>query len=321
MILNGTPVSKNEADLYAQWEILDWRVLGYRSFYSFSANHLVYDDKYPNKIIRTLNVDYLTRRMAPYTYQVLKNDCINLPPKTYESKYYYLTENQSEFYDYIAQKMLLELDELKPHTIYKLFSALQDVISGLYVTEDEKTKRIKTSPFFNKIEENPRIQKLMDIISCIDDKVIIYCKYTHEILSIVELLNKTYGAGSAVPFYGGITHKKRAENKQRFENSTKFFVANKQCAGFGLNLQFCNYIIFYSNDWDYGTRTQAEDRVHRNGQKNNVCIIDIIAEHTLDERIKRCLFRKECLVDEFRDEIRRIKDAKVIDAWIHGRGE
>ena len=40
LILNGTPVSKNEADLFAQWYILDWRILGYQSYYSFAANHI-----------------------------------------------------------------------------------------------------------------------------------------------------------------------------------------------------------------------------------------------------------------------------------------
>ena len=35
MLLNGTPVTKNEADLFAQWYILDWRILGYRSYWSY----------------------------------------------------------------------------------------------------------------------------------------------------------------------------------------------------------------------------------------------------------------------------------------------
>ena len=32
LILNGTPISKNIADLFSQWYILDWRILGYRSW-------------------------------------------------------------------------------------------------------------------------------------------------------------------------------------------------------------------------------------------------------------------------------------------------
>ena len=70
LILNGTPITKTEADLYSQWYFLDWRVLGYKSFWSFAANHLEYDDA--GRIIRSLNTDYLTKKMAPYSYQVKK---------------------------------------------------------------------------------------------------------------------------------------------------------------------------------------------------------------------------------------------------------
>ena len=37
LILNGTPIGKNEADLFAQFYILDWRILGYSSYWSFAA--------------------------------------------------------------------------------------------------------------------------------------------------------------------------------------------------------------------------------------------------------------------------------------------
>ena len=75
----------------------------------------------------------------------------------------------------------------------------------------------------------------------------------------------------------------------QFKTVSKFLIANKSCAGYGLNLQFCSYIIYYSNDWDYATRAQSEDRVHRIGQNKNVHIIDICAAYTLDEKIIKCL--------------------------------
>ena len=59
LILNGTPVTRNETDLFAQWYILDWRVLGYKSYWSFAANHIEYDEMIPGKLRRVLNVDYL----------------------------------------------------------------------------------------------------------------------------------------------------------------------------------------------------------------------------------------------------------------------
>ena len=320
LILNGTPISKNEKDLFSQWYILDWRILGYKSFWSFAANHLEYDDKIPGKINRVLNVDYLVKKIAPYTYQVKKSECLDLPSKTYETVYYHLTDEQFYHYDHVADKLMFEVDEMKPYTIYRLFTGLQNVISGLRVTITEDDEMI-TKPFFNNPKDNPRIQKLFELIERLEEKAIIFCKYTHEIKTITKLINEEYGEGTAIEFYGELNQKKRQENLERFENGSQFLVANKTCAGYGLNLQFCNYVIYYSNDWDYATRIQSEDRVHRMGQKNNVHFIDICAANTLDERILKCLERKENLIDCFKYELEQQKDKKqeLVELYIYGR--
>lgn len=316
LILNGTPITRTESDLYSQWYFLDWRVLGYKSFWSFAANHLEYDET-GKRIIRSLNTDYLTKKIAPYSYQVKKDECLGLPEKTYEKVYCELTEEQMEHYELIADELLFEVDEMKPHTIYKLFTGLQNVISGFRVINGEK--HLSKTLFFDKPEDNPRIQLLMDLISKIDEKVIIFCKYTQEINDIVKLINKAYGENTAVPFFGELSQKKRQKCLDMFRDKSQFLVANKSCAGYGLNLQFCAYLIYYSNDWDYATRIQSEDRVHRLGQNRNVHIIDICASDTLDERILDCLERKENLVDSFKQELEEMKDKDELISWIDKR--
>jgi SNF2 family DNA or RNA helicase len=316
LILNGTPISRNEADLFAQWYILDWRILGYSSFWSFANNHLEFDEA-TGRIVRAHNVDYLVRKIAPYTYQIKKDECLTLPTKHYKEFGYHLTRAQYDHYDDVANQLLFELDELKPYTIYRLLTGIQNVLSGFRVGTGEKLTK---KPFFDNPIENPRIQLLLEVLEKADpDKAIIYCKYTQEINDIVYLLNERYGSGSAVAFNGEV--KQRQENIQTFTDSARFFVANKTCAGYGLNLQFCNCIIYYSNDWDYATRAQSEDRVHRIGQEREVQIIDLYARHTLDERILSCLKRKESLVDSFKYMIKKMKDRKdlkVIKDWIDG---
>ena len=273
-ILNGTPITKNEADLFSQWYILDYRILGYKSFWSFEANHIEYDEK--GRIRRCLNIDYLTKKISPYTYQVLKKECLDLPDKTYDTKYYELSNEQYEHYDKIADELMFSLDEFKPETIYRLFTGLQNIICGMRVTviKDKKnTDRIISTPFFDNPHENPRIELLLNILEQITEKVIIFAKYTSEIDDIYDTLIKKYGEESAVRYYGKLNLKKRQNNFDKFSADARFFVANKVCAGYGLNMQFCSYIIYYSNDWDYGTRSQSEDRVHRIGQNKNVNII------------------------------------------------
>ncbi|WP_052523807.1 DEAD/DEAH box helicase [Geobacillus kaustophilus] len=322
LILNGTPVSRNETDLFAQWYILDWRILGYKSFWSFAANHIEWDERVRGKVVRTLNVDYLVRKISPYSYQVKKDECLDLPDKTYQTYYYEMDDRQRDHYWQVANELLFEVNELEPHTIYRMLSGVQSVIAGFWV--DTRGKHLKRTPFFRDPLENPRMELLLDIVEMIDEKIMIFCKYTQEILDIVKVLNEKYGDGSAVPFYGEIPQRKRQENLRQFEKNARFLVANKSCAGYGLNLQFCRYMIFYSNDWDYATRAQAEDRLHRIGQEKNVHIIDICADNSLDVRILKCLQRKESLVDTFKGLIELMKDKKdlnVLGEWLDGKAD
>lgn len=312
MILNGTPICKNEADLYAQWYILSWKILGYQSFWSFAANHLEYDENIPGKVRRCLNTEYLVEKIAPYSYQMKKSECLDLPEKTYELEYFTVSPKQYDEYKRVKEIFLDDVNEFEENTIYRLFTALQLVLSGKRITSEIR-EPIKSEPMFKDIYDNPRIEKLLGVLNQIsEDKVIIFCKYTQEINDIVGILNDEYGDGAAVPFNGELNQKKRQQNIDKFINSARFFVANKQCGAYGLNLQFCSYIIYYSNDWDYGTRAQSEDRVHRIGQNKNVHIIDICASNKLDERIINCLYRKENLIDSFKDELEKNKDKEEI---------
>lgn len=315
MILNGTPISKNEADLFAQWYILDWRILGYKSFYSFAANHLEYKTvKLPSgreittdQIIRVLNVDYLTEKIAPYMYQIKKDEVLKeLKPKQYHMRYFFLDDLQEEEYYETKELFLFNVVDWRSETIFKLFSALQHITSGKKILSAPE-KRMRTEKMYTW-ENNPRIQCLKRTLEDIgEDKCIIFAKYQDEINDIALLLqseNKSY-----IEFTGKISQKKRQENREKFKNDVQFMLANKQCGAYGLNLQFCHNIIFYSNDFDLATRLQAEDRVHRIGQEKTVHIYDICCEYTIDVFIANCLQNKSNLLDSFKKQISIWKEA------------
>lgn len=318
LILNGTPISRNEADLFAQWYILDWRILGYRSFYSFAANHLEMDADRPERIVRVLETDYLARKIAPYTFECRKEDVLTLPSKRYYSWGFSLTPEQWEHYEEVAEVLLLQVNEFRPETIYRLLSNLQAITSGFCVQFSKDGRHCSTLRMFQP-EDNPRIQRLLEIIDEIGEaQAVIYCRYTQEISDICAVLG-----AEAVPFYGELSQAERQQNKTKFKHGeARYLVANKSCAQFGLNLQFCNHEIFYDNDWDWGTRAQAEDRLHRAGQEKDVLIYDIYARGTLDETIMKCLDRKERLLDRFKQEVKKHNDtSSFIKAAMFGHLE
>ena len=306
LILNGTPISRNEADLFSQWYVLDWRILGYQSYYSFSANHLEMDSDYPGKVRRILNTDYLARKIAPYTYECSKASVLELPPKQYYTKSFWLTDEQQIHYDEIGQILINQMDERKPATVYRLFGAMQAITSGFGVALND-TRTHNTLFRFLPPEDNPRLIALNELLNEIgNEQAVIYCHYTQEIEDILAILGS-----KALPFYGEMKQSSRQENKTAFkEGYAQYLVANKSCAQFGLNLQFCHNEVFYNNDWDWGTRAQAEDRLHRAGQTHPVKIYDIFAERTIDVTIQKCLCRKERMSDIFKEVVRSHNSTK-----------
>lgn len=317
LILNGTPVSKCEADLFQQFYILDPRILGYKSYYSFSANHIMYDERHPGKIARMLNVDYLTNKIAPYSYEVRKTDVLNLKDKKYIPAPFYLTEEQR--YEYERAKMdflsLKTWDAWENNTIiYRTFTALQQVTSGRKITTPAD-KSLHHIDMFSDPMENPRVEALCDVLDKIgQSKVVIWCEYTHEIKTLQKVIKQKYGVEPAL-CYGAMTKKQRAAERARFEDDTQYFIINKDCASFGLNLQFCSCSVFYNNDWDWATRGQAEDRLHRAGQENTVMVYNLYAVDTIDVRILSCVSRKESLATEFRKHLHK----KNFYEWLDGK--
>lgn len=208
------------------------------------------------------------------------------------------------------------IDALGDAAIYRAFTALQEVSSGRRIISPVD-KPIRHERMFTPMD-NPRIQALLDGIAHMEDgKIVIWCKFTHEIEDVVSALERTYGLGCAAQFHGKIRPNARDAALERFRGETRFLVANKGCAGLGLNLQHCHMAIYYNNDWNWAMRVQSEDRIHRIGQEHTVKILDICADAGIDGQILRCLDRKEHLADRLRSEL---NDRKA-DAWLRARAE
>lgn len=296
LILNGTPVSRNEADLYAQWYFLDRRIFGYRTFWSFAANHLEKDEY--GRYRRVLNVGYLTEKIKPYSFMKKKDEVLSLPRKHVYRSRFELSEEQNKHYNRVADDMLMQVDEADESTIYRTFTALQLVTSGRRVTQT--VKPLKSEPFYKDPYDNPRIKCLLDILP--KEKTIIWVKFKHEADEIAQVLP----AGSSSIFTGQVNLKQRMKNLERFRTDPEclYLIANKVCGGYGLNLQFCHKAIYYNNDFNYATRAQSEDRIHRIGQEYEVEIDDILSDGRIDERIVDCLDRKENLSEQFKRKLK-----------------
>jgi SNF2 family DNA or RNA helicase len=307
MILTGTPLSQGVVDLYAQMRFLSPKILGYNSFYSFTANHLEYSDKYPGKVVRAHNVEYLAAKIQPYVYQVTKKECLDLPPKLYETRYFKMTVEQREAYESAKAEILrIDPDRFDSSVILRLFTVLQQIVCGFWNRRD-KNGEIKRLEFFHH-----RLYTLVDVILDIpeNEKIIIWCKYRYDIEKIKKMLQERYGKESLAEFHGGLSERKRNQEIKRFRSEARFLLATQSTGGHGLTLNEARYVIFYNNTFKYADRLQAEDRCHRIGQEHKVTYIDIECSSSIDERISAALARKGNVLEAFREEVNKVKGDK-----------
>jgi SNF2 family DNA or RNA helicase len=309
LVMTGTPLSQGVVDLYAQMRFLSWRILGYKSFYSFARNHLEYSDRYPGMIVAAHNVPVLAAKVQPYTYQVTKSECMDLPAKAYATRWYGMTERQRAVYEQAKTDILMCIEDygdLDSYTIFRLFTALQQIACGFWNRKHEDGS-VETVTF-----PHMRLDVFAATIAQIPtgEKAVIWSKYRRNIEEIVALLNEEYGAGSVAQFHGGLSERARNAEIERFRNDARFLVATQASGGHGLTLNEAGYHIFYSNGFKYAERIQAEDRSHRIGQTRNVHYIDIVCDGSIDERIASALIDKADALEQFKRQVDKVKDKR-----------
>lgn len=300
LVLTGTPMSQGYQDLFAQMRFLSPKILGYNSFYSFSANHLEYSDKYPGLIVRAHNTAWLAAKMQPYVYQITKEDAgLNLPRKLYDQRYYGLTRQQQEAYEQAKYKILMSADEIDSYVIFQLFGALQQIASGFWNHDG----RLLEFPHL-------RIEQTCDLIERFprDEKVIIWCKFRYSIKALAEELGKIYGRSSVSVYYGDLGEGERSSELGRWRNNARFLIASQQTGGHGLTLNESAHVIFYENEFKFANRLQAEDRNHRIGQEKRPLYVDVLAQCGIERRIMESHRTKGDAVADFRKKIGELKD-------------
>ena len=291
-ILTGSPITKSPLDLYTQCGFLDEDLLGFSSYYAFRSRyaHMI-ERNFGGRRVQIVKsyqrLDELSKLIEPFSYRVLKEDCLDLPEKIFIKREIELTEEQSKLYSTMKQMALATLNGkllTAPNVLTQLMR-LHQITCGHFKSDDGKTQELK----------NNRIEELMSILEETEGKVIIWANYIYDIERIVEAIKKEYGDDSIVQYYGAINTDERQKNIERFQDpqsSFRFFIGNPQTGGYGITLTAANTVIYYSNGYDLEKRLQSEDRAHRIGQKKSVTYIDLIAEKTIDEKIVKALRKK-----------------------------
>jgi SNF2 family DNA or RNA helicase len=306
-ILTGSPVTKSPLDLYTQCLFLDPWLLGHQSYYSFRTRYALmrtanFNGRSVNLVVGYQRLDELAETLKPFSYRVLKDDCLDLPPKTFMKRIIQLTPEQKRVYEQMKKMALATLNGKMVTTMNVItqLMRLQQITCGHFKADDDSIQNIK----------NNRITELMDVLEEVEGKAIIWAHWRHDIDTIVESIEERY-PGSVVTYYGDTTtedRQKAIREMQDPESKVRFLVGTPQTGGYGITLTGASTMIYYSNGYDLEKRQQSEARIDRIGQKKPMTYIDILAEGTIDEKIVKSLRKKVNIATEIMGE--------ELKAWI-----
>ena len=306
-IMTGSPITKNPLDLYTQCEFLDPWLLDFASYYAFRNRYAEMKTMHlRGRSIQVVdkfqNLGELSDVVKQFSYRVLKEDCLDLPPKVFIKRHITLTVDQKRVYEQMKKQAIAHLNGKVTTTMTVLtqLMRLHQITCGYVTADDGTTQQV----------ESTRLNELMSILEDTDGKVIIWANYQLSVGEIIQKIIKVYGPDSYVHYYGLTPQEDRQDFIRKFQNDPKcrFIIGTPQTGGYGITLTEANTVVYYSNGYDLEKRLQSEDRAHRIGQKKTVTYIDLIAEDTIDEKIVEALRKKiniasEVMGEELRDWI------------------
>lgn len=287
--LTGTPVVNNNEDLIQQLTILG-RLNDFGGYSKFVSRYCAGLRK--SSHLKELN--YFLRRNC--FFRRLKKDVLTqLPDKT-------------------RSYLIMDIDNRKE---YK--AAERDIIDYLVkykAADDEKIQRTIRGAIMVKmgilkqISARGKVQGAIDIIhNTIDggQKLIVFCF----LKEVVAELKREFKDAVTVTGDDNDRQKQWAVDRFQTDESCRLIILNYRSGGTGLTLTAASNVLFVEWDWTYAGCCQAEDRAHRNGQKNAVNCVYLLGKETIDEYMYNLIQSKKDIANGVTGTDEDIAEVKI----------
>jgi len=277
--LTGTPAGNSLMDLWAEMYLLDRGDRLGPTLTSYRSNY--FRPGYGNGVVvykweaRHGAMQEITKRISDITMSMTAGDYIDLPDQIDSTIEISLSDKAMAAYKDMEREALLQLDgtEITALNAAALTSKLLQIASGFIYDEDHEIKRIHTE----------KTDALDEIIEASDGPVIVFYTFTADRDHLLE------------HYKGRAKLLKTDEDIEQWnEGKTDILLAHPASVGYGLNLQDGGHIIvWYGLTWSLEQYSQANARLHRQGQTKPVLVYQLIAKGTADEDVSANLKRKD----------------------------
>ena len=275
--LTGTPVVNNNIDLIQQLNIMN-RLDDFGGYTKFMARYCAG----MNKSSHLKELNYLLRKNC-FVRRLKKDVLTQLPEKT-------------------RSYLVTDIDNMKEYR-----EAERDIIKYLVKYQDADDEKIQRTirgaimvkmGVLKQISARGKVKGAVDIIHNIVDgdngqKLIVFC-YLKE---VVQYLKAEFKQAVTVTGDDSPQQKQVAVDKFQNDEACKLIILNYKSGGVGLTLTAASNVLFCEFPYTYADCVQAEDRAHRNGQKNAVNCVYLLGRDTIDEYFYNLIQTKKGISD------------------------
>ena len=259
--LTGTPVVNNNEDLVQQLNIMG-RLEEFGGYTKFVGRYC----QGVNKSSHLKELNWRLRNLCFFRRQ--KKDVLTqLPDKT---RSYLVTDiTNGKEYKAAEQDIIKYLRDYQNADNDKLQRAIRGAIM------------VKMN-ILKQVSARGKIDSAVDIIhNTIDggQKLIVFCF----LKEVVAALKAEFPDAMTVTGDDNDKQKQYSVDKFQSDERCKLIILNYRSGGTGLTLTAASNVLFVEFPWTYSDCCQAEDRAHRNGQKNAVTCTYLLGNGTIDE--------------------------------------
>lgn len=297
LLLSGTPLTNRPIDLWHQLNVIDWDMFASRNEFAFrfcGGNILGDGATNLDELQNLLRSTYMIRRM--------KEDVLTeLPPKIRQ-----VVELSRSGFDKVLKNEAPYIEAVKAYMDRMDAIEAKKAVSGM--TEEEYKKEIskmRTGKLGDlgeiaRIRHETALAKVGKVVDFVKDilenkqKVVVFAHHR-------DVIEQIAGAfpGESVMLYGGMSTADKDAAVQEFMKNPKIrvFVISIIAGGVGLTLTSADVAVFAELSWLPSDISQAEDRLHRIGQKATTFIYHLVVEGSIDAYMAQKCVAKQMIVD------------------------
>jgi len=291
----GTPYENHLGELWSIMDITNSGMLG--TYKYFADRYMNIDDE---NVIAELG-----NKVSPFLLRRTKEEVLDkLPQKNTENIYCIMDTRQQKLYNAMLIKIKKDLKSISEPGVKKL-----QMLNGLtFLREICCHPGLINDDMYRNCKESVKLDIIIDLIKeSIEEKekIVVFSQFTRFLGYIVEELEKEQ---ISYCYIDGQTSNRQQQIDDFSLDEKKVFLISLKAGGFGLNLTDAKRVIIADPWWNPAVERQAEDRIYRIGQTDDVTVYRLIAKNSVEERIDILKNSKDEVGNVLFDNVRDISE-------------